>query len=725
MALVGALGLLAACGRQPPTATDLLRPGDAFVEATLAGEPWDLSADTLPFVRLDDVGYRSLPGGPPGRLRFSVALPPRARLRFACGLALDYRPPGGVQFVVTVHTGGGNDETVWTRTVDPRAREEDARWVPGELDLAPWAGESIELTLETRAPADGSDSARAFWGAPAVVGGDHETPLIVLYVVDTLRADHTGPYGHSRDTTPALDELAREAVVFEQAVAQSSWTKPSMASMMTSLLPGQHGAFRRLDRLSPDHETLAEILQEKGWATGAVVANALLYARRAGFDQGFDYFAGLHGRKRRRGRQVRASVAVDKALAWLDTRRGLSTFLWIHTMDPHAPYKPPAPFDRMFSPDEVPDLPDQGDGAEADDEQRRERRDEISQYDGEIAFGDRELGRFLRELEARGLYDRALVIFVSDHGDEFLDHGGRGHGLTLFDELVRVPLLVKFPGGRHGGQRVSRQVLGLDVMPTILHAAGADVPASVAGRSLQNVVAGDAPPVPALVETHHWDATALSVRTETDKYIRRFSPQDDELYFDLVQDPFERVNRVTEAGERLRALRARVGETMRPTPYRYVLRTSGISRFSLNLRTAGVLEEVEVAGLGPGETERLGGEGQQLTLELQPQPGAPREVSFLVKPVGAPVHLEGARDGRPLRAQDVTTAGDRHPDGFPFLLPDPERENPPEEAQKLFRSPEGEADGLWIWLVESSPGTTPEVDDETLEALRALGYVEP
>ena len=171
-------------------------------------------------------------------------------------------------------------------------------------------------------------------------------------------------------------------------------------------------------------------------------------------------------------------------------------------------------------------------------------------------------------------------------------------------------------------------------------------------------------------------------------------------------------------------MRARVGETMRPTPYRYVLRTSGISRFSLNLRTAGVLEEVEVAGLGQGETSTSGGRASSSPWSSNHSRRAPREVSFLVKPVGAPVHLEGARDGRPLRAQDVTTAGDRHPDGFPFLLPDPERENPPAEAQKLFRSPEGEADGLGVWLVESSPGTTPEVDDETLEALRALGYVE-
>jgi hypothetical protein len=392
-------------------------------------------------------------------------------------------------------------------------------------------------------------------------------------------------------------------------------------------------------------------------------------------------------------------------------------------MDPHFPYKPPAPFDRMFGPDDIPDLPAGAGGAEADE--KRKRRHAISQYDGEIAFGDREFGRFLRELEARGLYDRALIVFLSDHGDEFLDHGGLGHGSTVFDELVRIPLLVKFPGGRHGGQRVAQQVLGIDVMPTILQAAGEQLDGSLAGRPLQSVLAGHEAPVPALVETHHWNATALSVRTETDKYIRRFSPQDDELYFDLVQDPHEQVNRAQADGKRVRALRAQIGEIMRPTSYRYVLRASGSSGFSLNVHTAGVLEQVEVTGLGSGETNALERDGQSLALELHPRPGAPREVSFLVRPAGAPVSLEGTRDGRPLRPGDVTAAADRHPETFPFQLPDPERENPPEKARKLFRPPERETAGLWVWLVASSPETALEVDEDTLEALRALGYADP
>ena len=384
-------------------------------------------------------------------------------------------PRGGVRGDGPVRLGERPE--VWTRIVDP-PEEGYGRWARGGGPGPLGRGVHRADAGDARPGGPDGDPARVVLGSARRRRGRPGAPLIVLYVVDTLRADHTGPYGHSRDTTPALDELAREAVVFEQAVAQSSWTKPSMASMMTSLLPGQHGAFRRLDRLSPDHETLAEILQEKGLGHRGGGGQRAPVRAPCGVRPGLRLLRRPSRAQEAAGPAGPGGVAVDKALGVARHPPGAATFLWIHTMDPHAPYKPPAPFDRMFSPDEVPDLPDQGDGAEASTTSREgERRDEISQYDGEIAFGDRELGRFLRELEARGLYDRALIVFVSDHGDEFLDHGGRGHGLTLFDELVRVPLLVKFPGGRHGGQRVSRQVLGLDVMPTILHAAGDDVPA--------------------------------------------------------------------------------------------------------------------------------------------------------------------------------------------------------------------------------------------------------
>src|SRR5436189_85375 len=142
--------------------------------------------------------------------------------------------------------------------------------------------------------------------------------------------------------------------------------------------------------------------------------------------------------------------------SWLDERRGLPTFLYVHTMDPHVPYTPPEPFNMKYEPHPTPEHPavdPRGDYKEPADLDRL-----VAQYDGEIAYGDREFGRFVAELKRRGLYDRALVVFLGDHGEEFLDHGQFTHGKTVFDELIHIPMIVKFPDRRGGGQRVKQHV---------------------------------------------------------------------------------------------------------------------------------------------------------------------------------------------------------------------------------------------------------------------------
>src|SRR5688500_14372830 len=206
-------------------------------------------------------------------------------------------------------------------------------------------------------------------------------------------------------------------------------------------------------------------------------------------------------------------------------------------MDPHVPYGSPPPFDRKFDPPPAP-------GREAADPRSDYRepidRDRlIAQYDGAIAFGDREFGRFVRELKSRGLYDRAVIVFTADHGEEFLDHGQWTHGKTVFDELFRIPLIVKFPQGQSAGARVKQQVQAVDVLPTVLQALELPVPAPpvIAGRPLQAVLAGGAPEPPAVSEISHRGFVAHGMRPSRDKYVPRFSSEEDELYCDLVQAP--------------------------------------------------------------------------------------------------------------------------------------------------------------------------------------------
>jgi arylsulfatase A-like enzyme len=720
-ALAAALAL-PACGR-PPQPVDLLGAGDRLVEATagVAGREEVLDASKRG-LRLNDVLRRGFPAGPPGRLRFTLDISKGARLQLACAVDPRFHDRPGVEFVVKVKRGE-REEVAWTQLLDPISRPEHRGWVPADIDLAKHAGRGRELVLETHGYEQTGEAERAWWGAPAVTV-DRKAPLAVVYLVDTLRADHTGVYGYARNTTPELDAFARDAVVFDAAVVHASWTKPSVASILTSRLPGQHRAVQLRDPLDPSNVTIAERLRERGWTTGAALANSVIYGAESTFDRGFDVFAGLHGEDDRPSKLVGADVVVDSALAFLRSRRGLPTFLYVHTMDPHVPYEPPAPFDRMFEPFPTPEHPARDPRTDYKEPLDRERM--IGQYDGDIAFGDREFGRFVRELKAAGLYEDALLVFLSDHGEEFLDHGRWLHGRSLFDELIRVPLVVKLPGNRGAGTRVAGQVQGLDVVPTVLEAAGLPIPADLGGQPLQRMLKAGTAPRPAIAEISHRGFVAHGVRTDADKYVRRFSPDDDELYFDLRQDPKEKTSLTAEKPERVRVLQARAEAAMASSPFRYTVQVAGSGRFGLRLAARGWLEGVEATGLGPQERWSLGGNGRWLDLRLAPRPGAPREIAFAVRPVGAPVTLAGSHDGRPLRPVDVAVGeSSLRPQAFPFQLPDIESETEADRGLNLFAAPRDTAAGVRVWLALPAGRSIEELDPEARERLRALGYVGP
>jgi arylsulfatase A-like enzyme len=714
--------LLSGCGRDPEP-VDLLGAGPGLVEASAAGAGrtaiLEVGARGL---RLNDVLRRGFPAGPPGRLRFALDIPKGARLQLACAIDPRFHERPGVEFVVKV-VRDGREEIVWTQVLDPIARAEHRAWVPVDVDLAKQAGRGRELVLETRGYEQSGDPERAWWGTPAVTVA-RKAPLAIVYLVDTLRADHTGVYGYQRKTTPELDAFARDAIVFDAAIMHASWTKPSVASILTSRLPGQHRAVQLRDPLDPSNVTIAQRLDERGWATGAAIANSEIYGAESEFDRGFDVFAGLHGDDDQRSKLVGADVVVDSAIAFLRSRQGMPTFLYVHTMDPHVPYAPPPPFDRMFEPFPTGAHPARDPRTDYREPLDRERM--IAQYDGDVAFGDREFGRFVRELKAAGLYEDALVVFLADHGEEFLDHGHWLHGRSLFDELIRVPLLVKLPGNRGAGTRVSEQVQGLDVVPTVLEAMGLPLSRDLGGQPLQRTLAGGSTPRPALAEVSHRGYVAHGVRTEADKYVRRFSPDDDELYFDLLRDPEEKESIAERHPERVRLLQARAEAGMSPNPFRYGVQVAGQGRFELKLETRGWIEGVEATGLGPDERSTLGGNGRWLELRLQPRPGAPREIGFGVRPVGAPVTLAGTRDGQPLRPADVAMGGGCfHPQAFPFRLPDIESETERDRGMNLFAPPRAGAPGVQIWLALPPGRKIQEMDEESRERLKALGYVGP
>jgi arylsulfatase A-like enzyme len=719
LALLVVLLPSAACRAKPP-AYDLFRP-DALREAQVAGKDRGWAAkEEGRLVRLNDVVRRTLPASPPSRLRFVVDIPSGAHLSVACGIAPRFQDRPGVEFMVKVRAGTTED-VAWTLLVDPMNQPKHHEWVAADVDLSRWAGQGRELILETTGFEE-KGVERAYWGDPALHVPQRAAPVVIIWLVDTLRADHTTPYGYGRETTPALDSFAQDSVVFETAIAQASWTKPSVASILTSELPGIHRAVQLRDPLDSGQVTLAEMLQAKGYATGAAIAHWVIYSEGNNFEQGFDTFVGLHDPSGRPSKEVQAAEVVDSALAWLDARRGVPVFLYAHTMDPHVPYSPPAPFDRRFKPGPTEGHP--GVDPRTDYREPEDRDRLVAQYDGDVAYGDQEFGRFLRGLKSRGLYDRALIVFMADHGEEFLDHGGWLHGRTVFDELIRVPLVVKFPGQRWAGRRIGQQVQTVDVLPTILANEGLPVPPlpAIAGLPLQGVVKGSLAERPAVSEISHRGFVAHSMRTSHDKYIHRFSPDPEEMYFDLVRDPTEQTNRIEESRERARVLKASVEEAMVASPFRYKLRLVTAGRYALDLETGGWIEGVQTLGLGPREKAEVEANGRRLKVLVSPQRGRPREVTFGIRPLGVHVALSGTRDGRPLRPADILVGSEGgRPHDLPFELPDLEEGG----SGGIFGPPPVARGGLQIWLEMASGRHVLELDKDAQERLKALGYLGP
>jgi hypothetical protein len=343
----------------------------------------------------------------------------------------------------------------------------------------------------------------------------------------------------------------------------------------------------------------------------------------------------------------------------------------------------------------------------------------VGQYDGAIAYGDREFGRFVQGLRQRGLYDRATIVFLSDHGEEFLDHGGWVHGHTLFDELVRVPLVVKYPAGREAGRRVARQVQLLDVLPTILMSQGLSVPGGIAGRALEESFTATGPERPAVLETKYREHVAYGARTSETKYVRHLSPSSQEVSYDLRRDPRERRGRAAEASSRALALKLAVEASVSPSAFRHRVRVDGDVEYDLRLRTTGWIEVVGRVGLGSTDRAVVTGDGHVLVLRLRPEPGRPRHAEFLTRPHGVPVWIDGTRGGRRLRPAEVRVAAEGvRARALPFLLPEVEAFEGP------FSRPRSAASGVSVWLVPARAGHVDgPLDRQARDQLKALGYL--
>ena len=343
------------------------------------------------------------------------------------------------------------------------------------------------------------------------------TPNVILITLDTVRADHLSLLGYERDTTPNLKRLAQEATVYTQAIAPGNMTLSSHASMFTSLYPSWHQAHfdKGHDQAQPldaKYPVLAQILADKGFDTIGIVSNYLFLSHGFGLDRGFTYHdsAGpplMLTKSYVLRNAVRNFLALflepwqydsifrraqdinDSALAILEKENPRKFFLFLNYMDAHGPYLPPARFATLFPGRDsrmiarhYPNMERQV-IAEKRPISDRERRHLISQYDGGIAYMDACIGAFLDQLKQRGLYDNTLLIIAADHGEAFGERNIMGHGLSVYQDEVHVPLLIKYPhstAGEVSGDPVSL----IDLMPTVLDVLGYGVPKNIQGHSL-------------------------------------------------------------------------------------------------------------------------------------------------------------------------------------------------------------------------------------------------
>jgi arylsulfatase A-like enzyme len=519
---------------------------------------------------LRDIFHETIVTRSPEVVRVPLTVPERPVLDLAVGTPED----AAVTFRVTVERQG-RETAVLTRTVTT-----SYRWERQSVDLSPFAGADVTLSLTATADQPGT---LAFWGAPAVrrrvsPASGARPQVVILLQADTLRPDHLDAYGYERRTAPTLKRLAQEGALFRNALSQTGWTKASTPSVMTALYPTTHGVHKFHDRLPSTADTIAESYRQAGYATVSFSSVPFTGASTS-LHQGFEELHEVESTAGRAGPEGAKTSReyVDRLLAWLDAHRDVPSFVFLHFMDPHSPYVPNRPYDSTWA-----------DPAKRDEYQRQQKalrtfiaaptlalrgmatRDELTRagldpawfiryskdwYDGSILGMDRELGRLVERVEGSGLRDHTVLAFYADHGEEFHEHGQMFHGQSVYGEMIRVPLVVWAPGRVPAGTEVRETVELIDVMPTLLDLTSLPQPRGIQGRSLRPLFTPGGGPWasdPAFAEkqpTGGDDARSVSelyaVVDSRFKLIRnvvRGNDRPEFELFDVQADPFDQRN---------------------------------------------------------------------------------------------------------------------------------------------------------------------------------------
>ncbi len=660
-----------------------------------------LVRDEADFVRATvQIGWSSREGlllPAPAEAVFEVAVPPAAVLTFAPGLArpelADQGGSDGCDLTITV-----DGETVWSDALELE------RFPIQRLDLSRFEGRTVRLGFRTDPRGHATDDF-CFVGEPILSSVKARPRRVLLVFLDTVRPDHLTVYGYERATTPRLATWAEGATVFEQARSIAPWTLPSARAVVTGRHPELYASAAKLP----------EIVGERGFATAMIAGNTYLTAN---FDAhlGWDYHTVELFQP--------ADAVTDAALRWMGEHRGQDQLLLVHYMNAHLPYKEPAPYRSLWAGEAPSMLPDnfllrqvrtaERQGLDASGKQYIRDR-----YDQTLRWIDDELARLLSALHP----DDVVVIF-SDHGEEFWDHGGYEHGHTLYDELLRVPLLVRAPAMPSG--RIDTPVSLLDLAPTVLELLG--LPHDrMDGTSLVPLAKGD-PSLRAMLEERPqtfgrplYGHDRWGVLHRSMKYITHDGR---ESVFDIQKDPGETNDLAADAAlvERLRSAMGRGLGTDGVIAWR-LLPSANATKFrdvTLELHVKGGVRAAFPGGdphrRTPVTIERPSPEQVRITWHHGIPGGGAREVYVVPK---APIE-----EATPALSGQVL-AGER----YPWTMPADAPHHPSESRRRLVQLsiPEGAITMYWgmVPLPPEGGALIDATDAETTEALEQLGYADP
>ena len=488
----------------------------------------------LATVRLGEEERQAIALSRDSTLRYHVRVPANGSLGFGVGVEGE----GDAPFAIEVTVDG-------QPTTQLLAGTASGIWTDHKVDLTRFAGETVRVDLR----AEGQGAGRLAWNSPRILvpirpkRNLEPAKNVVVLVIDTLRADKLRPFNaQTRVKTPAIDQLASEGVLFELAQAPENWTKPSVASILTGLHPQTHQQKTGDAALPSSAELLSEHLKGEGFATGGFIANGYV-SDRFGFDQGWDDYTNYI----REEKSTEAKDVFDDAGNWIEAHKDERFFAYIQTIDPHVPYDPPGKYLQMYDPSEYtgqvrPRMT--GDLLEkakrnppqvvfADSDKRRLK----ALHDGEITKHDHFFGAFLERLSKLGLADDTLVVVTSDHGEEFDDHGSWGHGHSVYQELLHVPLMFRLPNRLPAGTKVGDAVSTLDISATVTDLLGLPEMTHNEGHALVGLMLGEAPSRPSVAFSDFQDDRRV-ITTSRWKLILRGNLTS--TMFDLVADPMEK-----------------------------------------------------------------------------------------------------------------------------------------------------------------------------------------